>query len=202
MSLRSQHPLFHPLSPPPPVLRGARKRIPKPPSVAATSTERYKLQANPETAIYDGFYVRGKYQIVDTVAPPVQVFHPVFQQFLDRIEDPTFKPSDVGVRAVSEVMSTSVEIRPSESEAFSALRPLLSKLLGRTLTQQPSAGTHTADGLVVKQLGKSTVPLVCIEYKSAFGEGGCHPSAQAAYSTREFLVLNEVCCPRILLHIC
>ena len=47
------------------------------PSTATESGQRAKLQANPKTAIYDGFY--GIRHPADTSALPIEVYHPVFQ---------------------------------------------------------------------------------------------------------------------------
>jgi len=59
---------------------------------------------------------------------------------------------------------------------------------------------------VYKLAGENKIPLVCVEYKRVFGEGSCDPSVQAAYSVREFLVLDKFksifekcCCPCFLL---
>ena len=89
-------------------------------------------------------------------------------------------------------MAITMEIRTTESAAFSELRPLLTNLLGKDVGQLPSKGTRTPDGLVFKKIGNSIVPLLCIEYKRIFGEGGCDPCIQASYSVREYLVLKQV----------
>ena len=46
------------------------------PSTATESGQRAKLQANPKTAFYD---IRHP---ADTSALPIEVYHPVFQQFM------------------------------------------------------------------------------------------------------------------------
>ena len=169
--------------------------MPVPPSTAATSREYAKLQKNSKTAVYDGYYARkqGPHPTVVTVAPPLRIFHPVFQEFVDRVNDPAFEPSDEVVSIISELTSTAAEIHPSEDRALLELRPLLSRLLGGFVGQVASTGTRSPDGMMLKQLGEWSAPLVCIEYKRAFGEGGCDPSTQASYSAREFLISPQVC---------
>ena len=144
---------------------------------------------------------QGQHPTVVAVAPPVQIFHPIFQEFLDRIDDPTFKPDKEMVSTVSELMLSTTKIHSSEDNAVENLRPLLSKLLGGHLGQIISTGKRVPDGVVYKSLITRIAPLVCFEYKRALGEGGCDPSTQAAYSVREFLVKDNVCGFRVFLHL-
>jgi hypothetical protein len=127
------------------------------------------------------------------MALPIQLFHPVFQQFIDRINDPEFKSDIETIASVSKLMSTTMELFSSESDALSALRPILSGLLGPDLVQMPSKASHAQDALIHKRIDGMDVPLVCFEYKLALGQGNCDPSVQAAHSVREFLVKDQVC---------
>ena len=137
----------------------------------------------------DGSFKPGRF--VDTIALPVQIFHPVFQQFSDKIGDPAFKPDEATIVAVSKLMTADMVIRSSENGTFSTFHPLLANLSGRPAGQWSSRGSLTLDGLVLKQINGCDVPLVCIKYKPRFGKGGCDPAVQAAYSIREFLTLFE-----------
>ena len=138
--------------------------------------------------IYNGFCAGEAHQII-TTAPPVQIFHPVFQEFLDRVEDPAFEPDEEVVSIVFELMSVSTRVHPSGDNALAEPLRLLSKLLGGEVS---SAGTPILDGVRFKQLGENIVPFVWVEYECTFGEGGCDPSIQASYSVREFLVSTRV----------
>lgn len=156
------------------------------------------MQGNEQTMICDGSYNPNR--PLDTTALPVQIYNPIFEQFSSRINDPTFEPDESTIATVALLAAETSKIRHPESNAFSALRPLLTKLLGRDVGQVPSSGSRTPDGLVYKMIRESRVPLVCIEYKRALGEGGCDPSVQAAYSVRDYLVLEKVCDFRVFLH--
>lgn len=136
-----------------------------------------------------------------TIAPPVQVFHPVFQEFLDGIDDPALEPDEEVVSAISELMLATMEIHPSGYDAFGELRPLFAKLLGGYVGEVMSNEERTPVGMRFKQLPGCIIPLVCVEYERTFGEGRCDPSTRAAYSVREFLVLKRVCGFRMFLHL-
>jgi hypothetical protein len=135
------------------------------------------------------------------VAPPVQIFHPVFQEFLDRINNPEFEPDELVISIVSELMPTTMELGSSGKNALAKLRLLFADLLDEYVGKVIPTGVHAQDGMVFKQLGECAAPLLCIEYQRAFGEGGRDPSIQAAYSVREFLVLDQVCGFPIISHL-
>ena len=132
-----------------------------------------------------------------TVAPPIQIFHPVFQEFSDRIDSPTFEPEEVDRSFASKLMPSLSAIPSSEEIALERLRPLLSSLLNRPVEQVISVRNRTADGVVLKEVGRYKAPLLTMEYKRAFGEGGCDPSTQASFSVREFLVSDKVRASRV-----
>lgn len=154
-----------------------------------------KLQKDPDTAIYDGFFARDQFQdpAVITVAPPVEIFHPIFQQFLDRINDTTFEPHEGIIPTISALMTAAMEIHPPRHSALSNLEPLLSKLSESVTTELPLAGTRIDGSKVLKKLGVYEAPLICVAYQDVIGEGGRDPLTQAAYSVRESLVSPEVC---------
>jgi len=185
-------PHFQVVLTPPPGYREARIPLSVPPSTAATSREYAKLQKNSKTAMYDGFYAEKRgHPTVITVAPPIQLFHPVFQEFLDRIDDPKFEPDEASLFFASALLPTASEIPPSEEVALYKLRPLLSSLLDRVVGTVVS-GKRIPDGMTLKSITPHRIPLITLEYKRAFGEGGCDPSTQAAFSVREFLSSKEV----------
>ena len=162
------------------------------PSTTATSTEYAKLQKNSKTAMYDGFYAEKRgHPTVITVAPPIQLFHPVFQEFLDRIDDPKFEPDEASLSFASALLPATSRIPRSEEVALQKLRPLLGNLLGRVVGTVVT-GKLIPDGMTLKSVAAHWIPLITLEYKRAFSEGGCDPSTQAALSVREFLSSKEV----------
>lgn len=151
------------------------------------------MQSESKTVIYNGAFAvsEGRPKIV-TIAPPIQIFHPVFQQFLDGNEDPNFKPDKTTVKSVLDLMYLSSEIHPTEDNALTRLRGLLADLLGGYVSQEISDGSCNPDGLISRRYPNASIPLFVLEYKRSLGEGGCDPSIQAAYSLQRFLYKPDV----------
>ena len=142
--------------------------------------------------MYDGLYTdKTGHPTVVTVAPPIQLFHSVFQEFLDRIDDPKFEPDEASLSFASALLPTTSEIPLSEEVALYKLRPLLSNLLGQVVGPAAS-GKWIPDGMALKSVTAHRIPLITLEYRRAFGEGGRDPSTRAAFSVREFLSSKEV----------
>ena len=107
-------------------------------------------------------------------------------------DDSAFKPDGDVLSDISELISITTEISSSEGEAATKLSRLLSTILGKTSWKTESVGGRIPDGLVFKELEQILIPLICFEYRRAFGEEGCDPITQAEFSLREFLVSNKV----------
>lgn len=120
---------------------------------------------------------------------------------MDRINNPEFEPDEVVVSIVSELMPTTMEIGSSGNNALTKLRLLFADLLDGYVGKVIPTGVHAQDGMVFKQLDECATPLLCVKYQCVFGEGGRDPSIHAAYSVREFLVLDQVCGFPIISHL-
>ena len=146
------------------------------PSTATESGQRAKLQANPKTAIYDGFYdIRHP---ADTSALPIEVYHPVFQQFMKDMT--TVEPSEELLIQVQQLMRTSTGIGSVEPPLAENLRYALGSILNKEVQQVVVSGAIPG-GVVLKSFEKFSVPLLAMEHKREIGEGGCDPMAQASY---------------------
>jgi len=117
---------------------------------------------------------------------------PRFPEFLDRVNDPEFKPDEVVVAHVLRLMTHSSQIHPYEDGALVQLRLILTDLLEGYMSQAISEKKCTPDGVVLKRAQMCEIPLILFEYKRSIGEGGCDPSVQAACSLRRFLYKTEV----------
>jgi len=153
---------------------------------------------------YGGFYAhkQGQHPTAVATAPPIQIFHPIFQGLSDRIDDPAFEPGEEVVSIVSKPMPM---CRHGDTlfieNALTKLFPLITDLLDWYVGQVLLTGTRTPDGMMFKQLGQCIVPLICTKYNYASGEGGCGPLTQTPCSVRELLDLDQVCGFRVFLHL-
>ena len=139
------------------------------------SKEYAELQAKSTTTIHDGSFVcniTGQPKVI-TVAPPIHIFHPGFQEFLDRSDDPEFEPDREVITQVSRLTLHSSRIYPSEDTALSELRKLITDLLGGYATRATSPESRDSDGIIIfKHEGSCNLPLVLLEYKRVTDEGG------------------------------
>ena len=124
------------------------------------------------------------------LALPIQTFHPVFQEFLDRIDDPKFKPDEEVVANVSRLMHHSSRL--SEITPFEMREILIRTLEGRG-ARSASERSHSSDRCVIfKQEGERIIPLILLEYDRLVDEEGYDPYVDASWSLRELLYDKEV----------
>lgn len=154
------------------------------PSKSAQSTEFAKRQGGSDTAIFDGSYVTHQNRIkAVTVAPPLQIYHPVFQLFENEVKNNSRLDSKI-VDLVSKLVSSIGEIQ-AEKDGAANLRGLFAEILNRPMKQVVTESRYT-DGLVSLDGEFGTIPTVIFEYKCSLGDGGCDPLVQASYSTLNY----------------
>ncbi|TCD71383.1 hypothetical protein EIP91_010089 [Steccherinum ochraceum] len=189
----------------------------KSPSVAAKSLQYGKYQADPRFVIYDGFYMIPKQSpslrgqpslepVRSTIAPPIQIFHPVFDTLLEDLANPNFKPDADIIPKVSDMMQEAAEIIVSEPRRNAVLRKHLSIIFGRSSDQILEDNNRSADGSIRVKIGNVMWVIAIEENKRHLGEGGCDPSTQAEYSAVQIIsqekydfIRDHCCCPTILL---
>ncbi|KAF5329833.1 hypothetical protein D9758_018346 [Tetrapyrgos nigripes] len=181
------------------------------PSSAAKSRERESYQKSPSTAVHDGTFAidRAGTIALETIAQPIEIFYPPFRRISEALENPNFQPDLALLDAISAIVSKA-GIIATENEYAETLRMPLSKVLEDYFERAYTTGGHSADGLIgfkmVTAMITALVPLLIMELKRAFGEGGCDPIAQAEYSflqrwnEPELKPLREKCpCPTLIL---
>ena len=149
---------------------------------ASRSLEYPSVQGESAIVIYNGTFVcdwMGGPKLM-TVAPPIQIFHPVLQEFSDRINDPKFQPDE---EVVSYLMPRSSKIHSYGDANLARLRRFLTML---------SQGHESSDDIIFRREQGCSIPLLVLEFGCATYEGGCDPSIQAAYSLRNMLYKDEV----------
>jgi len=95
-----------------------------PPSESAKSSAYTKSQI--AYSIYDGRYKENKPRT--SLAPPIQLFHPIFGHFLDDLKGTDDIPNDI-IRATTEYIKASA-IYATEESRRAELTPILWKILG------------------------------------------------------------------------
>ena len=118
---------------------------------------------------------------VTTIAPPIQIFDPIFQQFLDGTNDPEIKPDEDIVDHVLRLISCSSQLHDFEDPVLPQLRSLFTHLFERYVYPE---------GIVFGRGKEYEIPLLLFKYIS---EGVCDPPFQAAYSLQDFLYRGDVC---------
>ncbi|KAG5634558.1 hypothetical protein H0H81_001534 [Sphagnurus paluster] len=149
-----------------------------PPSESAKSSAYTKSQI--AYSIYDGRYKENKPRT--SVAPPIQLFHPIFAHFLDNLKGTSDIPDEI-IRRTTEYMKASSAIYPTEEKRRAELTPILCKILGVDIQTILNDDKTNADGVVelLRAVGRFLIFLK--EDKNEFGEGGSDPSTQAGLST-------------------
>ena len=130
-----------------------------------------ELQMNAYTAIYDGFYsadhaLRTSKNIVQTDALPVQLYHPVFQRFMENVS--TAKPDKELLTKVYNFMTCSTAIRVLTGfHNESALIHILREYKGR------SGMSGSIMDPTIRRNG--SLPLLEINHSGEYGQGECDP---------------------------
>jgi hypothetical protein len=141
-------------------------------------------------SIYDGRYKADKPRT--SVAPPVQLFHPVFGRFLDAVKSNHALPDDL-IQATTEYMMAASAVYKNEVLRREALTPLLRKILGVNIQMIMNSDKTTPDGIVEMVIGVLLFLIMLEEDKNEFGDGGSDPSTQAGLSLGRAWAQAKVC---------
>ncbi|KAG7440334.1 uncharacterized protein BT62DRAFT_629687 [Guyanagaster necrorhizus] len=184
------------------VVAGARKC--ESPSVNAQSQSYNAYQGN-KFPILDGRYNATAYG--QTIAPPIELFHPVFAQFRANLADTEIViPEDI-VRDTASLMRSSSAIQVSEQPRTQQSWMLLSNILNQSFHQAVNFDRTLADHIYL--CGDTTVDetaaVVIVEEKSELGAGGSEPSVQGSFSYLKFWadathrqIREGCCCPSFI----
>ena len=162
----------------------------KSPSESAKSKEYRAYQRT--SPLYDGGY--DAKQPIDTTAPPIQLFHPVFGHFLDDLSFDLPIPPEIAKATVG-YMQASSAIYDNEASRRIVLEPYLGKILGIGGGTVVNSDGTSPDGAYSINLGGDiydTIVLLLREDKSDIGNGGCDPSIQAGLSIVRFWAQDNV----------
>jgi hypothetical protein len=154
------------------------------PSEGAKSNGYRKIQTNEAQVIYDG---RRAQNGPSTIAPPIQIFHPIFDDFIHLVNDPGVQPTPDDLKKVQELMDYAAEVgRVEEGNGGynEGLRGRLRRILQLDVHVEPNLDATSADGVITLQVGDARIAFLILELKRELGEGGCDPSLQAGLSMK------------------
>ncbi|KAG6379741.1 hypothetical protein JVT61DRAFT_10276 [Boletus reticuloceps] len=151
------------------------------PSVAAKLHEYAKIQSGSQSILDCRCPAR---KPVNTVAPPIQLFHPAF--------DPAYAIPDNFVRDVRDLMARFTLIYDGENTRRKEIGPVLSKAIGRFLGSITNSDKTSLDFVVQSSHGELPTYLIIDEEKNEFGDGGSDPSVQASFSFLRLFCQPEV----------
>jgi hypothetical protein len=159
------------------------------PSQAAKSKGYLKVQSG-DQRIFDCRCAKDN--LVNTVAPPIQLFNPAFAFFSGKAFDPNYDvPNDV-VHDVRDLMTQFALIYDKEDHRRSHLQSSLTKVINYPLASVDNADKTKPDLVAMGQCGNLQTYLVVAEDKNEFGDGGSDPSVQAAFSFQRIFCQEEV----------
>ncbi|KAJ3796359.1 hypothetical protein GGU11DRAFT_831818 [Lentinula aff. detonsa] len=176
----------------------------KTPSVAAKSTNYNEIQGS-DIPLLDGrFNGRAGGQ---TVAPPIEIYHPVFGAFSERCKDPKLEvPNDVLCDTASLLRSVS-KISVQEAPRDSETRGILAKILGVSFEHVVNTDETSCEFMCVQHTPQSiNAAPALFQIKGELGAGDSDPSVQASFSYARFYcnieraeIRERSCCPAFLI---
>lgn len=122
---------------------------------------------------------------VGTVAPPIGIFHPIFNQFVHDANDTWLRPSNETITTAQRFTYLNSTIWTKEEQGNEAVLEHLGRFLGQDLAVERNPDNTSSDGMVMFQaLNGTRFPLLILECRRNLGEGGCDPSIQAGLRMR------------------
>ncbi|KAF8871583.1 hypothetical protein BD779DRAFT_1652902 [Infundibulicybe gibba] len=172
------------------------------PSHEAKSKQYASVQIAPFETIYDGRYSPG--HPFSTVAPPIQIFHSIFDTFARLV--PSVQPNNEDLINVQDLMHTLSVIDPLETERNPKIHEGLSKILGVDIVQQPNDDGTCANGAYMLSVDGVRIAPYLDEFKRDIGDGGSDPSQQVGIRMRKSWIQkdrqeisNKCCCPTLMI---
>jgi hypothetical protein len=164
------------------------------PSQAAKSSGYRANQSDDAQVIYDGRWARDG--ISSTIGPPIQLYHPVFDEFINLVNAPDTKPDTKDLIDVYELMDYVSEVGRKENRFNAGLRTRLTNILESEIHEESNPDGSRPDGAITLQIGNTRIMTLIMEVKRELGEG-CDPSTQVSLSMRRSWIDSDVGYKRI-----
>lgn len=143
-----------------------------------------KIQTDEAQVIYDGRRVLNG---LSTIAPPIQIFHPIFDDFIHLVIDPGVQPTLNDLQKVQELMYYAAEVGQAEEGKGGYNKGLCKRLrhiLQDNVHMEPNSDATSADGVITLQVGDARIAFLILELKRELSEASCDPSFQAGLSMK------------------
>jgi hypothetical protein len=167
------------------------------PSSAAKSAAYWEVQKDDKHAIHDGRHAPAG---ISTIAPPIEIFHPIFNDFIRFIDDPNVQPTPEDLDNVRTLMSLASGIYLSE-EYLMKIKAQLRQVLVKILFNAKADDDETeADVILKTMINSAQFMTLALEWRRELGEGGYDSSTQAGLSMKRAWLESNVgynCCIHI-----
>ncbi|KAG5651768.1 hypothetical protein H0H81_007521 [Sphagnurus paluster] len=159
----------------------AQRFIDKAPSIGAKSSEYAKTQRITDQAVYDG---RHELYGGSTLGPPIQIFHPIFEAFIRRLENPQSYTGEF-LALVQKFMEKTSGIYPDEKERAWNCTESLTDIIG----YDAHLADHytSADGVFTIEVNGTCIHVLMIELKQELGQSACDPVIQVWFERKAIL---------------
>lgn len=138
------------------ITTGYRKIVSTPGHAPSDAAKGYFYgQASLNEAIHDG-----RHPPNPPFAPPIQIFHPVFNLFVHLVDDPSVQPTNKDLKLTQEFMHLLSVIDRSELKRNAEMRTKLTEILGLDVHAKPKADKSSADGVHMFIADRMRLPLL------------------------------------------
>jgi len=120
----------------------------------------------------------------------VTIFHSVFETFLSDLH--TVQPSAEDLIHTQELIHAASEIYSHESDYALKLRQKLSLILDVSLVKEELPDGTSPDGLYAVVLKYKRIPILILEFKREYGEGGSDASTQGGLYVKRSWIQTDV----------
>ena len=152
------------------------------PSQGAKLTGYCAIQSDDAQVIYDGWWARDG--ISPTISPPIQLYHPVFDEFLYLANSLDTQPTAKDLEDVYEFMWYASKIGWKESNFGGGLHSHLTNILESKIHKETNLDGSRPDGTIMLQIGNSCIMTLIMELKGELGKDSCDSSMQVSLSIR------------------
>ena len=122
--------------------------------------------------------------MLSTIAPPIQIFHPIFNDFTEFVKHPCAQPTVEDLDNVYQLMKTLSNIHWKEDTYREKVREGISRILGTPILEVSNPDNTRPDSIIMGELDDISFPCAFFELKREAGEGGCDPTSQASLSMK------------------